>query len=205
MKNVSSARKPATWHAIVHTLYVLIAIVMVMLQQIALTRYLLQAHWHGTGMTPLVGITGQHSGTATPDIFTVTIETGTDSAYPDPTHTTPDIEVTVIVILTEAILDHSIDLHAVAPCITKVPAHTATAMTCHTTDPHHNNTSPERTVGAEHISPVGNIINQHKDCLPFCKQCLGNIRTQGTNRSQLTILPQNTIAQMSRIVTWRMI
>ena len=63
-------------------------------------------------MTPLVGITGQHPGTATPVIPTATIETGTDSANPDPTHTTPDIEVTVIVIPAEAILDHSIDLHA---------------------------------------------------------------------------------------------
>ena len=135
----------------------------------------------------------------------MTIETGTDSADPNPTHTTPDIEVTVIVIPTEAVLDHFIDLHAIAPCITEVPACTATAVTCHTTDPHHEDTSPEKTVDPEHISPAGNIINQHKDHLPVCKQHLGNIRTEGTNRSQLTILPQNTIAQMSRIVTQRMI
>ena len=30
------------------------------------------------------------------------------------------------------ILDHSIDLHAIAPHVTEVPACTATAMTCHT-------------------------------------------------------------------------
>ena len=205
MTNVSSARKLATWHAIVHTLDVLIAIIMVMSEQIALTRYLLQAHWHDAGITPLVGITGQHPGTATPDVLTAPIETSTDSANPNPTHTTPDIEVTVIVIPTEAVLDHSINLHTIAPCITEVPAHTATAMTCHTADPHHEDTCPEQTVDPEHISPAGNIINQHKDHLPVCKQCLGNIRTEGTNRSQLMILPQNTIAQMSRIVTWRII
>ena len=203
--NVSNARKPATWHAIVHTLDVLVAIIMVMSQWIALTRYLLQAHQHNAGITPLVGITSQHPGTATPDILSVTIETGTDSANPDPTHTTPDIEVTVIVIPAEAILDHFINLHAVAPHITEVPAHTTTDVTCHITDPHHEDTSPKKTVDPEHISPAGNIINQHKDHLPVCKQCLGNIRTEGTNRSQLTILPQNTIAQMSRIVSQRMI
>ena len=91
----------------------------------------------------------------------MTIETGTGSADPDPTHTTPDIEVTVIVIPTKAILDHFINLHAVAPCITEVPAHTATTMTCHLADPHHEDISPEETVDPEHVSPAGNSINQH--------------------------------------------
>ena len=89
-------------------------------------------------------MTGQHPGTATPDILTATIETGTDSADPAPAHTTSDIEVTVIVIPTEAVLDPFIDLHAVAPCITEIPAHSATAMTHHIADPHHKDTSPER-------------------------------------------------------------
>ena len=137
MTSVSNARKLATWHTIVHTLDVLIAIIMVMLQWIALTRYLLQAHQHNAGITPLVGVTGQHPGTATPDIPTTTIETGTDSANPNLTHTTPDIEVTVIVIPAEAILDHFINLHAIAPHITDIPAHTTTAMACLTADPHH--------------------------------------------------------------------
>ena len=178
---------------------------MVRSQWIALTKYLLQASQHDAEITPLVGITGQHPGTATPGIPTVTIETGTDSANPDLAHTSPDIEVTVMVIPAEAILDHSIDLHIIAPCITEVPACTAIAVTCHTADPHHDNNSPEKTVDPEHISPAGNIINQHKDCLPVHKQCLGNIRTEGTSRSQLMTLPQNTIAKMSRIVTQRMI
>ena len=169
MTNASNARKPATWHAIVHTLGALIAIIMVMSQWIALTRYLLQAHQHDAGITPLVGKTGQHPGTATPDVLTVTLETGTDSAVPNPTHTTPGIEVTGKVIPTEVILDHSIELHAVAPHVTEVPAHTATAVTCHTADPHHDNTSLERTVDPEHIGPVGNIINQHKSHLPVHK------------------------------------
>ena len=182
MTNASNARKLATWHAIVHTLDALIAIIMVMLQWIAPTRYLLQAHQHDIGITPLVGKTGQHPGTATPDVLTVTLETGTGSADPNPTHTTPGIEVTVDVIPTEVILDHSIDLHAIASHATEVLACIATAVTHHTADPHHNNTSLERTVDSEHIGPAGNIINQHKDCLPVCKQCLGKTRTEGTNR-----------------------
>ena len=64
----------------------------------------------------------------------MTTETGTDSVDLDPTHTIPDIEVTVIVIPTEAILDHFIDPYAIAPHVTEVPAHTATAMTHHITD-----------------------------------------------------------------------
>ena len=45
----------------------------------------------------------------------MTIETGTDSANLDLTHITPDIGVTVVVIPTEAILDHFIDLHTISP------------------------------------------------------------------------------------------
>ena len=169
MTSVSNARKLATWHTIVHTLDVLIATIMDMSQQIALTKYLLQAFQHDAAITPLVDVTGQHLGTATPDVLTVTIETDTDSANLHLAHTTPDIEVTVIVIPTEAIPDHFIDPHAIAPCVTDVPAHTATAVTHHIADPHHVDIYPEEIVDPEHISPTGNIINQHKDHLPVHK------------------------------------
>ena len=105
----------------------------------------------------------------------------------------------------EAVLDHFIDPHAIAPHVMEVPAYTTTAMTHAIADPHPVDIYPEGTADPEHISPAGNIINQHKDHLPVHKQCLGNIRIEGTNRSQLTILSQNIIAQMSRIVTQRMI
>ena len=183
----------------------LIATIMDMSQGIALTRYLLQSCQHNTAITPLVDVTGQHLRTATTDVLSMTIETGTDSANLYLNHTTPDIEVTVVMIPTEAILDHFIDPHAVAPHVTEVPAHTATTMTHHITDPHHVNIYPEEIVDPEHISPAGNSINQHKDHLPVHKHHLGNIRTEGTNRSQMKIFPQNIIAQMNRIVTQRMI
>ena len=205
MTSVSSARKLVTWHAIVCTLDVLIATIMDTLQWIALTKYLLQACWHDARITPLADVTGQHLRTATPDVLTATIETDTDSANLDLTQITPDIGVTVIVIPTKATLDHFIDLHTAAPCITEIPAHTTTAVKHHITDPHHVDIYPEETVDPEHINLAGNIINQHKDHLPVHSQCPGNLRTEGTNRSQLMILPQNIIAQMNRTVTQRII
>ena len=153
MTSVFSARKLATWHAIVHTLDVSIATIMDLLQWIAQTKYLLQACQHNAEITPLVDVTGQHLRTATPGILTVTIETGTDSANLDLPHITPGIGVTVIVIPTEAILDNFINLHTIAPCITEVPAHTATAMTHHIADLHHADISLEKTVDPEHIDP----------------------------------------------------
>ena len=89
--SVSNARKLATWHAVVHTLDVLIATIMDMLQQIALTKYHLQACWHDAEITPLVDMTDPHLGTATPGILTVPIETDMDSADLDLAHITPDI------------------------------------------------------------------------------------------------------------------
>ena len=78
-----------------------------MSQQIALTKYHLQAHQHNAEATPLVDARDQHLGIiATPGIPTMTIEAGTDSVDCDLAHITPDIGVTVIVILAEAILDH---------------------------------------------------------------------------------------------------
>ena len=105
---------------------------------------------------------------------------------------------------TEAVLDHFIDLHAIVPHVTEVPAPTTMTMTHHIADPHQVDIYPEETVDPDHINPAGNIINQHKDHLSVHSQCPGNLRTEGTNRSQLTILPQNIIAQMNRIVTQRM-
>ena len=160
---------------------------------------------HGTEITPLVDVTGQHLRTATPDILTVTIGTYTDSADHILAHITQDIGVTAIMIPTEAILDHFINLHAIAPCITEVPAHTTIAVTHHITDPPHTDIPPEKTVDPEHIDPAGNSINPHTDHLPVHSQYPGSLRTECTNRSQLTIHPQNIIAQMNRIVTQRMI
>ena len=205
MTSVSNASKVAIWHTIVHTLDVLIATIMDTLQQIALTKYHLQACRHNTKITPLADVTDEHLRTATPGVPTMAIETGMDSVTLDPAHITPDIGVTVIVIPTEAILDHFIDLDAVAPCITGVPAHMAIVMTHHIMDPHHADIFPKMTTDPECINPTGNIINLHKDHLPVDTQHPGSLKIEGTNRLQLMIHPQNIIARMNRTVIQRMI
>ena len=151
-------------------------------------------------------MTDQHLGIiATPGIFTVTIETGTDSADLNPPHITTDLGVTDVVILTEVVLDHFIDLHTIAPRITGVPAHTTTIMTHHIADPHHADIPPEMTIDPECINPTGNSTNLHKDHLPVHTQHPGSLRIEGTNRLQLMIHPQNIIALMNRTVIQRII
>ena len=151
-------------------------------------------------------MTDHHLGIiAPPGTPTMIIGTDTGSVALDPTHITLDTGVTATMTATGVAPDHFIDPHVVALHTTGAPAHITTATTHHITDPHPAGISPEMTVDPECINPTSNIINQHKDHLPVSKQCLGKTRTEGTNRSQLMTLPQNTIAQMSRIVTQRMI
>ena len=177
-----------------------------MLLQTALIKYHLQAHQHAAEITPPVGMIDPHLGIiATPGIPTGIIEIGTCSVIPNPTHTTLDTGVTAAMTPTGVTPDHFIDLHVVALHATEAQAYTATAMTHHIADPHHVEISPEMTADPDHTNPASNIRNQHKDLLQVHKQHLGKIRPEGTNRSQLAILPQNTIVQMSRIVALRMI
>ena len=143
-----------------------------------------------------------------PDALTVTwhtIETGTDSVDPDLTHITLDIGVAVTVILAEAILDHFASPHAIALCATGAQAHTATTVTHHIADPHHAEIPSEMTVDPEHINPTGTTTDLQKDHLPVHNQHPGSPRIEGTNRLQLMIHPQNTIALMNRTVIQRMI
>ena len=142
---------------------------------------------------------------ATPGIPTMIIGTDTGSVIPDPTCTTPDTGVTATMTPAGATPDHFVDLHIIALHATGAPAPIATIATHHIADPLPTGTSPEMTVEPGSISPASNIINWHKDHLPVHKQCLGKTRIEGTNRSQLMTLPQNTIVQISRIVTLRMI
>ena len=157
-------------------------------------------------ITPPVGMIDPHLGIiATPGIPTVIIEIDTGSVIPNPTHTTLDTGVTDIMTPAGATPDCFIDLHIVAPHATEAQAHTTTAVTHHITDPHPVEISPKMTADPDHTNPASNFTNQHKGLLHIHKQYLGKIRTEGTNRSQMIILPQNTIVQMSRIVTLRMI
>ena len=177
-----------------------------MLLQTALTKYHLQAHQCTAEITPPVGMRDPHLGIiATPGIPTVIIEIGTGSAIPDPVHKTLDTGVTATMTPAGVTLDSFIDLHIIALHDTEAQVHTATNVTHHITDPHPVEISPKMTADPNYTNPTSNITNQHKDLLQAHKQHLGKIRTEGTNRSQLMILPQNTIVQMSRIATRRMI
>ena len=180
MTSVSNARKPATWHAIVIISDALTVTIMDTLQQIALTKYHLQAHLHDA----LVDMTDQHLGIiAIPGIPTMTIETGTDSVDLNLTHITLDI----------------------GACATGAQAHTTVAKTHHITDPHHAETSVMTVDPDRHINPTSIITKPHKDHFPVHDQHPGSLKIEGTNRSQLMIHPQNIIALIIRTVIQRMI
>ena len=175
-----------------------------MLLWTALIKYHHQAHQHATEIIPPAGMIDPHLGIiATPGIPTMIIEIDTGSVILDPTHTTLDTGVTATMTPAGVTPDRFIDLHIVALYATEAKVHTATAVTHHIADPHPIEISPKMTADPNHTSPTSNIINQHKGLLQVHKQCPGKIRTEDTNRSQLMILPQNTLVQMSRIVTVR--
>ena len=138
MINVSNAKKLATWHAIAPTYDALTVIIMAMLQQIAPTKFQLQAYQQDAGTTTLEDVIDQHlKVTVTPGITTMTIEIGLSSADLNLATIILDIGVTVAVTLAGVTLDPFTDPHAAAHHATEARAHTATAKTHHTTDPHH--------------------------------------------------------------------
>ena len=72
-------------------------------------------------------------------------------------------------------------------------------------DLHPSDIFPRMTADPDNTNPTDNITNQHEDLPQVLKQLLGTVRTGDTSRSPLTTHPQNTTAQMIRIVTQRMI
>ena len=96
-----------------------------------------------------------------------------------------DIGVAAIMTPIRATPDHSTDLHIVITHVTEAQVHTATAVTHHITDLHPIEIFPKMTADLDHTNLTDNITNQHKDLPQICKQCLGKIRTENTNRLQL--------------------
>ena len=177
-----------------------------MLLQTALIKYHLQAHQHTVEVIPPVDVIDPHLGIiAKTGIPTVIIEIDTGSFVPDLTHTILDTGVTAAMTPAGVDPDCFIDLHIIAPHATEAGVHTATTVTHHITDLHPIEIFPQMTADLEHTNPTDNITNQHKDLLQVHEQCLGKTRIEDTNRLQLMIPPQNTIAQVIRIVTPRMI
>ena len=110
---------------------------------------------------------------ATPGTPTMIIGTDTGSVILDPTYITLDTGVTATMTPSGVAQDCFIDPHAIALHATGAPAHITTATTHHIADPHPTGISPKMTADPEHINSTSNIISQHKDHLPVCKQCLG--------------------------------
>ena len=177
-----------------------------MLPWTALIKYHLQAHQHAIEVTPPVGMIDPHLGSiATIGIPTMIIKIGKGSVIPNPAHTILYMGVRAAMTPAGVTPNHFIDLHIIAPHATEAQVHTATAVKHHIAYPHPVEISPTMTADPDYTNPVSNIINQHKDLLQVHKLHLGKIRTEDTNRLQLMILPQNTIVQLIRIVTSRMI
>ena len=133
------------------------------------------------------------------------IEIGTDSVDLDLTPIILDTGVPVTVTLAEVALDPFTGPHTIAHHTTEAGAHTATAETHHTADPHHAGISPEMTVDPEHANPTNTITKPHEDHLPVHIQHPGNPKIGSTNRLQLMTHPQSIIALMNRTVIQRMI
>ena len=72
--------------------------------------------------------------------------------------------------LTEVTLDLFTNPHTAAHHATEAQAHTITAKTHHTTDPHHAGVSLEITVDPGHAHPANTITKPQKDHLPGSHQ-----------------------------------
>ena len=105
----------------------------------------------------------------------------------------------------EAAPGHPTDLHDAVSHATEAQAHTATAMTHHTTDLHSIEIFPKMTADLDYTNLENNITSQHKDLPQAHKQHHGEIETEDTNKSQLMIHHLNTTVGMIKIVTPRMI
>ena len=206
MINVSNAKKLGTWHAIALTSDALTVIIMGTSQQIAPTKSHLQVCQQDARTTTLVGMTDQHLRViTTPGITIITIGIGTGSLDLNLAPIILDIGVAVAVTLTGITLDPFTSPHTIAHHATEAQAHTATAETYLTADPHHAGVSPEMTLDPEHANPANTIIEPQNDHLPVHIKCHGSPRIASTNRLQLMTHPQSIIALMNRTVIWRII
>ena len=139
----------------------------------------------------------------TPDILTTTrIDPG--SVIPDPAHITTGIGVAAVMTPAGVAPGHSTDIPDVVSHATEAKVPTTIAMTHSTTDLHPIEIFPEMT-GDPDTNPENTITNQHKDPRPLHNQHLGSTRIRDKSRSPLMTHLQNTTAQMTMIVTQRMI
>ena len=205
MTGVFNVKKSAIWHAIALTYSAMTVIITDMLPWTAQIRYHHLAHWHTTEVTPTTGMIDHPLDIiATPDVHTMITRIDPGSVVPDSTHITIGIGVAAVMTPIGATPGHSTDLPNIVSHTTEVQVPTTIAMTHHTADLHPIGIFPEMTADLD-TNPKNNITNQHKDPHPPHKQHLGSTRIRDKSRSPLITYPQNTTAQMTMIVTQRMI
>ena len=93
--------------------------------------------------------------------------------------------------LAEVTLNLFTDPHIAAHHATEAQAHTTTAETHHTADPHHAGVSPEMTVDPGHTHPANTITKPQKGHLPVHIKHHGSPRTGNTSKSPLMSCPQS--------------
>ena len=200
MTGVFNVKKLAIWYAIALTYGATTVIIMDMLPWTAQIRYLCLACQHAAEVTPTTGMIDPPLDiVATPDILTMITRIDPGSVIPDPAHITTGLGVAAVITPAGATPGHSTGLPDVVSHATEAQVPTAIAMTHHTTDLFSKMTADLNT------NPQNNITNQHKDPCPPHKQQLGSTRIRDKSRSPLTTHLQNTTAQMTMIVTQRMI
>ena len=205
MTGVFNVKKLAIWHAIALTYGAMTVIIMDMLPWTAQIRYLCLAHWHAAEVTPTTGMIDPPLDIiAMPDVLTMITRIDPGSVVPDPAHITIGIGVAAIMTPIGAAPGHSTDLPNVVSHAIEAQVPTAIAMTHHTADLHPIGIFPKMTADLD-TNHKNNITNQHMDPRPPHKQHLGSTRIRDKSRSPLMTHPQNTTAQMTMIVTQRMI
>ena len=179
---------------------------MAMLWQIALAKFHHQAYQQDTETTTPKDVIDPHLGiTIMIDITTVTTKIGRGSGDLDPILIMPDIRVTVTVILTKVALDPITNPHTAAHHTTETQAHTITAGSPHTADPHPTGVSPGITVDLGHTHHTSSITKHQQDCLPALIKQPGKPRTGNTSKLPFMTHPPNAIALMNGPATQRMI
>ena len=205
MTGVFNVKKSAIWHAIAPIYSATTVIITDMLSWTAWIRYHCEAHWHTAEVMPPTGMIDPPLGIiATPDILTIITGIGPGLVIPDPAHIIMDIGEAEVMTPIGATPDHSTDLPSIVSHATEAQAPTTIAVTHCTTDLHPIGIFPEMTADPD-TNPKNNITTQHKDPCQTHMQCLGSIRIEDTNRSQLVIHHPNTTLLMIMIVTLRTI
>ena len=205
MTGVFNVKKSAMWHTIALTYGATTVIITDMLPWTTQIRYLHLAHQHNAEVTPTTGMIDPPLNIiATPDILTMITRIDPGSVIPDPAHITIGMGVPAIITPIGPTPGHSEDLPNVVSHTIEAQVPTTITMTHHTGDLHPIGIFPEMTADLN-TNPENNIKNQYMDPCPPHKQHLGSTRIRDKSRSPFMTHLQNTAAQMTMIVTQRMI